>query len=82
MIKKKLVTKKLSLEEKYKGKEVKPTHKGYWKLPSNRENKRKLIIDGVRYTNLGAGCEETLMFHFDGDSPTKWEIAKHFTLCK
>jgi len=38
----------------------------------------KLIVDEVKYVNLGTGCEKTLMFHFKGEPPKKWEIAKFF----
>lgn len=78
---------KLSKEEKlikkYKGKKVVPKlEKAYWELSDNRGKKRDLIIDNVKYSNLGRGCEKTLMLHFEGDPIKKWEIGKHFTLCK
>ena len=63
------------LQEKYLGNKVTPNHKGYWE--SNP--KRSLVVDGVKYADLGTNCNKTLMFHFEGDAERKWEIAKHFT---
>jgi len=76
---KKQAKKQEKLEEKYLGKKRKPLHKGYWK---DGIKPHPLTIDGVKYVNLGKGCEKTLMFHFDNEPPSRWEIAEHFKKCK
>lgn len=57
---------------------VTPNSKDYWNLPLNPE-KKALVIDDTKIVNLGTACEKTLMYHFEGDPPRKWEIASQFS---
>jgi len=57
---------------------VTPNSKDYWTLPLNPE-KKALVIDDTKVVNLGTACEKTLMYHFEGDPPRKWEIASQFS---
>lgn len=75
----KALKRKQNLVAKYHGKQFKPKHKPYY---GEGIEPYQLICDDVKPVNLGTGCEKTVMLHFKGEPTNKWEILKHFTLCK
>ena len=75
----KALKRKRKLVAKYHGKEFKPKHEGYY---GEGIEPYQLLCDDVKSRNLGTGCEKTVMLHFKGEPIKKWEILKHFRLCK